>query len=312
MFALYTVQLTKNFLAASVPAFTHADLSLPLPNIVDRTPNEKLTVDILLAVVSEGEFLGVLRQLRPLPNRNGVVRVHHGTHTFMTGLFGVYASALVKQADEGVSNIQGAIVTIYDAISTWQPKATFMIGAALGLKPSEQQLGDVMVSSRLGSFSVENGVVKHGDYVVPSGRHLGPRFAVTDLLDWHFKRNNDGSDVKVHRGLLLGGPLNATNALALLASFRDQNVVGVDKEGEGVVTAAVSKSNEWIVVKGICGFVGAPLTKDHAAFAVAAAVSSLKHVLSRHCLSGLGCFDLSAAPPAAPAAQAPSITRKRL
>jgi nucleoside phosphorylase len=272
--------------------------------MIDANGDEMLPVDILLVVVAVDEFYGVFRQLQPLPNRQGVIRVFRGTQTYMVGRFGVYAAALVKLTGEDVPNIGDAQITISQAIAMWQSKATIMIGAALGLKPNEQQLGDVMVSSLLGPFTVAQGVVIRGEYVAP-GVNLSPRFDVSGLIGWHFKRYNDGNDVKVHRGLLFSGPLNAKTESALLRSSQKQTV-GFDKEGDGVVTAAISSSNEWIVVKGICGFVGASLTKEHVPFAVAAAVSAVKHILSRHCLSDLGCVDVTKTPPPSSIASATS------
>lgn len=259
--------------------------ALPTTTHVGDFSKRRPPVDILLAVVNSVEFFAVLRLLEPLSTGGAVLKGTAGKHTYHVGRFGVYAAALVKQSDDGVGLVAGSQVVVSEAIAYWKPKATFMIGIALGLY-GETKLGDVLVSARLGTFVVNSaGHLKQGAIVAGSGVHLDPLFDAASVYQWSF----DAS--KVHRGALACGRTDGVKPSMLRAAF--VGAVGLDLEGEGVMTAGLAQSTEWIVVKGVRGFVGVDKsTNELDEFAAAAASSLVMFVLKNHCLGALGCVNI--------------------
>mmetsp|Transcript_13441 Transcript_13441/g.40560 ORF Transcript_13441/g.40560 Transcript_13441/m.40560 type:complete len:514 (-) Transcript_13441:3151-4692(-) len=281
----------------------HPDMDIEIPAVEDvhAVDPDQSRVDLLLMVVTRVEFFAVMRKLEPLPGRACLLRVTPNHDAYVLGVFGVYRVALV-QCDMGGGEPGGAQQVANYALQFWRPKAVIMIGIAFGLQPAKQRFGDVLVSSQLASYDLqritgtEERVTQRGT-IKPSGAHLSPRFRDVGTYDWEFSRR-DGTACKVIRGQVLSGSVLAdslTYGQRLLESYPE--AIGGEMEGHGLSTACLSEGSQWIVVKAVCDFAGMdglPKRKDAQPFAAAAATSLVHHVLSRHCLGGLGCVPFTA------------------
>lgn len=96
--------------------------------------------------------------------------------TFVVGLFGVYAVALVSQTNPGLNGAHGSFKTIELSVSLWQPKGVFVIGTAFGLDAKQQRIGDVIASKTIYTYEMGgDGKLVQGDYGL-AGMQLSPWF----------------------------------------------------------------------------------------------------------------------------------------
>nr|BBH93256.1 hypothetical protein KTA_14550 [Thermogemmatispora argillosa] len=170
---------------------------------------------------------------------------------YFLGEIGGAATWLVR-TQMGALGPGGATLAVSEAISKLRPKAVIMVGIAFGLRPDEQQLGDILVSQQLMSYEPQRVgvgaggkmlVIPRGDRATASPRLLN-RFQ--DLgLDW--------TEAKPHFGLLLSGE-KLVDHPSLLKRLRDMapEAIGGEMEGAGLYAVAMRENCEWIVVKAIC------------------------------------------------------------
>ena len=298
--------------AAAPLTFEHDDLQLTESDteFVSTADPQTLGVDVVLFVVTAPELEAVLRLLQPLPGRKTVVETVASGQTTYVGLYGVYACAVVQQPAMGSGGVHGAHQVAGAAVRFWKPKAAIMIGIGFGLHPDKQELGDVLVSEKLGAYDLQRVTddsqkVTHRGTINDAGLRLVPRFVEAATRKWKFVNGANNVAAHVRRGLVLTGQVlvdSAPFAKALLEAYPD--AVGGEMEGDGVASACSAEKVEWIIVKGICDFAGLSGKKNKKAqpFAAAAAASLVKYALSKHTLSDLGCTDRTAEPAVAAAA----------
>ncbi|MBX5449023.1 TIR domain-containing protein [Thermogemmatispora sp.] len=162
------------------------------------------------------------------------------------------AATWLLRTQMGALGAGGATLAVSEAISKLRPEAVIMVGIAFGLRPGEQQLGDILVSQQLMSYEPQRvgvgdggkmALIPRGDRVTASVRLLS-RFQDLDL-DW--------TGAKAHFGLLLSGEklVDHPDLLKQLLTL-EREAIGGEMEGAGLYAAAMRERCEWIVVKAIC------------------------------------------------------------
>ena len=210
-----------------------------LPKPKDSKPWEEvdLPVDILLLTsVNEWEFSSCVSYFNP-----GFFRSYHKTHGYV--YFGEIGDenttkvALIK-CQKGSSGPGASTVTVRNAIPLLKPKAVICVGACGGLNESKLKLGDVVVSSKLGTYNPakvkESGTDVRGVEV----------FVNRDLLyllntaanGWEPPLTATDERVPmVHNGEFLSGPevVNSKKRRAQLTKkFSDALAIEMEAEGE--------------------------------------------------------------------------------
>jgi len=171
------------------PPLDHPDLRLPLPEIMrfDKWRRDEYPVDLVLLEYSWyfSEVLAVLRHMKPLPGQTTVLVVKEDEYYSYVGVFGVYRVALVFE-----------VSTIKD----WSPKAVIVIETTNGLVRNQQQVGDVIISHDVETYSLSSGdVMTPSKSIEASSMFLWNQFAELETKDWKF------GSAKVHRGQLVSG-----------------------------------------------------------------------------------------------------------
>ena len=187
-------------------------LRYDLPSVSDIQTTDKelqLPVDILLLTVEHGEFLACYQQLKN-PYRQ-----------WFDGLGYVYFEeedesekekmkiALLKcyRASVGPGS---SVVSVENAVTVLRPKTVISVGACSGLSPEKTKLGDVVVSSKLTTYTSK---VVMSDQEQSTGLrpYVSKRFldVIKNCADgWQTPLKNPGANqvVNVHCGEILSGP----------------------------------------------------------------------------------------------------------
>ena len=183
---------------------------------------------------------------------NSISVCYIGNYTYYIGKFGNYPIIHVECGSMGAVGKDAAIMTVSDAIQEWEPDGVIMVGIAFGLKPEEQNMGDVLISRCLRNYEfkkvTERGYVQRSS-VPEAGNVLYNRFS---QCDWKYPAK--GKKAKKHKGELISGEkvINNKRRRDEIKKFFP-NAIGGDMESFGVYSAAANKNiTEWIIVKGIC------------------------------------------------------------
>lgn len=152
------------------------------------------------------------------------------------------------QSEMGVATPGGALSTALQAIQDLHPQAIIMCGIAFGLRPDNQQLGDILISRQLAYYEPQKvdlklGPIQRGDRVIASMRLLD-RFRSADI-EW--------KGAPTHFGLILSGEklVNHPDLLKKLLEIEPE-AIGGEMEGAGLYAAASGTKVDWILVKAIC------------------------------------------------------------
>ncbi|MBP6843903.1 MAG: hypothetical protein KA201_09180 [Kofleriaceae bacterium] len=252
-------------------------------------------VHVLVETATDTETAAVLSAMRPLPGQVGLVVGGVGIATYTVGAIGRYAVAHV-QADMGPDGQNSATLATSDAIGEVRPRAVFLVGIAFGIDRAKQRLGDVLVAqyvtgyemTKLRPESIEGrsllvpgcGQVEDRSTTLPGNVILCERFKA-HKRSWRFLRS-DGSRVSVLVGeVLSGGKLVNNREFRDWLALRFPSALGGEMEGIGAYGAALRKGVPVLLVKAICDWADG-LKNDRAqAFAAAAAVGLVQHVLDK-------------------------------
>ncbi|WP_154781111.1 hypothetical protein [Flavobacterium sp. LC2016-13] len=213
-------------------------------------------INLLLITANDIETFHVRQALLPLEDNADVLKVPHGQHTYFIGIFGEYLAVHVQLGKMGSISYNGAILTSYDAIEAWHPKAVVMVGVAMGTDESKQKIGDVLISEAIISYESQRlgseEIVQRGPIVDP-GVVLFNRFK--NSTGWSSPIEN-GLFAKKRIGHILSGEKLIDNlAERNIILSRYPNAIGAEMEGAGIYAACKTKNvNEWILVKGICDY----------------------------------------------------------
>lgn len=154
------------------------------------------------------------------------------------------ATVWMVQSEMGTATPGGALLTVRQAIQDLRPQAVILCGVACGLRPDQQQLGDILVARQLLYYEPmnNNDPVLHGDRTTASERLLD-RFRSIDL-DW--------SGPPAHFGLVLSGEKWIDDpAFRQWLLTIEPEAIGGEMEGAGLYAAARDSRVDWILVKAI-------------------------------------------------------------
>jgi Ras-related C3 botulinum toxin substrate 1 len=270
-----TVEVDADFGSVRLPETAFAMLD----------PTE-LSIEIVLVVTSEVAFSAVLRLMIPLRGQQDVLQsrseneIYRHKVSYHVGLFGAYTAALVQESG------------IASAIRLWKPIAVIKVGVGYGLRPNDQNIGDVLVSAELGHYDLHIGDDGSVDVVQPGlssqpDPHLAAQFDAAATRGWRFELTEGGRCSTVFRGLLLSGspsafvysgPHTDISKSTLLRSYRD--ALGGEFCAENIASMCFNNT-AWMVVNGICEFGGSSQRNSiEVRQSAAAAASLVQHVLS--------------------------------
>jgi len=219
----------------------------------------------------------VVRHMKPLPGQTTVLVMTEDKDYSYVGVFGVYRVALVSE-----------VSTIKD----WSPKAVVVIGTALGMVRNQQQVGDVIISHDVETYSLSRGdVVTPSKSIEPISMFLWNQFAESETKDWKF------GSAKVHRGQLVSGYWTDSEQMMEMLHRLYPNAIGCISQGYYISslwdTLQTAGINHFVFIKGVDGFVESVGDQNtlyiQNRIAAAAAVSLIHYVLSIDCLSEIGC-----------------------
>lgn len=235
--------------------------------IVTVTPVERKAV--LTALES---YIGV-----PIaPRYDGVVPVFSaGRPINGTEVHVVQAGAQGLNAPSGVTNVTA------DAIRHIEPDYAIIAGICYGLKPDEQQLGDILVSDRTrdldhAKLAERNGELDRQD----RGEDVAPSPILLNACQAAEQTWSQISDVQVRFGQMLAWNklLNADLAISALRD-RYRWAIGGDMEGAGFHAVTRGAGVESILVKSICDW-GANKDSSYQATAARNAAEFVFHLIS--------------------------------
>jgi nucleoside phosphorylase len=161
------------------------------------------------------------------------------------------ASIFMVRSEMGAGGAGGSLLTVQQGIETLSPAAVVMVGIAFGLKPEEQEIGDILVSRQVVDYETQK--IKSGLNSETIIYSRGDRWTAPPLMIDRFsngKLNWQGS--AVYFGSMLSGA-----KLVDHQGFRDQlaqrepEAIGGDMEAAGLCAAAQRNKVDWIVVKAI-------------------------------------------------------------
>jgi nucleoside phosphorylase len=260
-----------------------------VPDIVSSAGDDtewEPTIVMLTAVRTERDM--VLRRMEPFEGSSGIIKITSGPDTYYGGLLAQHRIALVM-SEPGAIGRAASILTTYEAIRRWNPKAVMAVGFSFGMNPHKHKIADILISKTVTNYEsqrVEDDLVIPRGTTVEAGQHLLNRFLNVD--GWEFRRP-DGSSVSTKAGQILSGEklVDSLNfKLGLLARYPE--ALGGEMEGAGLYAAAERAKVEWIIVKAICDWGDGNKHKQYQPLAAAAAVSLFEHVLKDpDALSGL-------------------------
>jgi nucleoside phosphorylase len=215
------------------------------------SPSSAQRCDVLLVTATDVE----LRAVREVAVNEWGARFERQygrieTYYFLGEIGG--AATWLLRTEMGTLGAGGATLAVSEAIRSLKPVAVIMVGIAFGLRPDEQQLGDILVSRQLMSYEPQRlGSGAHGEMVpVPRGDRAtaSPR-----LLSRFRDAKLDWNGPEPHFGLLLSGEklVDHPDLLKQLLALEPE-AIGGEMEGAGLYAAAMRERCEWIVVKAIC------------------------------------------------------------
>ncbi len=254
----------------------------PLPTVVSADVSELTpqNVDVLVLTATRVERDTVLKYLRPLADREQIVKVFQDQNTYFVGQLGNYETSVCMCEMGSVGRDASSAVTA-DAIRFWSPIAVLMVGIAFGRDQNKQRIGDVLVADRIIPYEPKR---QGAATTFPRGHQhsvgatLLNRFRNT--TGWSFG-GPDGVPCDVHFGPILSGEKLVDDPDFKEDLFEDfPHAIGGEMEGAGLSASAERLKCEWILVKGICDWADGDKEKKHQAFAAAAATDLVTAVLS--------------------------------
>lgn len=216
------------------------------------------------------------------------VRVHAATapartylkhHTvFHLGIMG-NAEVLLAQSEAGSIDPGSAGYAAMDLIDQTQPDYLILAGICFGLQESSQEIGDILVSTRVRAVDLRK-LVEGQDGKVDTQTRGDRASASVTLVDRFRSACVDWPGPKVHFGVML-----SSNMLVNAASVRDglrqaePDGIGGEMEGAGIYAAGANRKVDWIIVKAICDW-GVRKTDDFQPAAARNAARYVAHVVS--------------------------------
>lgn len=161
------------------------------------------------------------------------------------------ASIFMVRSEMGAGGAGGSLLTVQQGIELLSPAAVVMVGIAFGLKPEEQEIGDILVSRQVVDYEPQK--IKSGQQSETIIFSRGDRWTAPPRMIDRFSNgelNWQGS--AVHFGpMLSGAKLVDHQGFRDQLAQRDPEAIGGDMEAAGLCAAAQRNKVDWIVVKAI-------------------------------------------------------------
>lgn len=219
-------------------------------------PSSAESPDVLILTAADIEY-DTMIELAGIRETQRERRRTVGSKTFLDlGFDGCAVWAL--QCRKGSVGPGSSLDTLKDALHVLDPKPRLVIntGIAFGLRPSKQEMGDVLVAEQVRLYEIE----RRGTTRVARGDKVS---CSTLLLSWFRDFRTDWAlNIRAHRrprvhvGLFLSGEKLSDDEAFVSELLRvEPEAIGGEMEAAGVYTAAAGEPLQhvhWAVVKGIC------------------------------------------------------------
>ena len=242
--------------------------------------NDKV-IDVAILVATPVELLQVVRLLKPLHDKEHILKIAYKQETYYLGIFGCFRTAVCKTM-MGSDGVAGSMLVTNAIALVWKPRVIIMVGIAFGANREKQKPADVMVASSI--YPYESQRINANEE--PTLRNSMPITSTTLLNrfdnahDWVFHRP-DGTPVGKHIGRLFSGAkLIDDPKFKKKLLVHDTTAIGGEMEGAGVWAAAVRNFVDWILVKSVCDWADGSKDDTLQEMAAASAASLCHHVLS--------------------------------
>jgi HAD superfamily phosphoserine phosphatase-like hydrolase len=248
----------------------------------------KIKIQIAIITANNIEMNAVISRLKNLKDYNCKFSVVYQKQTYYIARFGVFNAVVIRLGSMGIHAPNAASFSANDLIKVWNPHAIIAVGVAMGMKPSEQQLGDVLISKEILNYNILKSTERCDINRSPrpmADSSLYDRF--TNCSEWSFCLDEKRKAMS-HEGLFITGASlvnnkRLTNKLKKL--FPD--AIGNEMEASGIWAASERNRVPWIIVKGVCDW-GKDKTEDFQPLAATSAVSLCETVFSKEdALSGI-------------------------
>lgn len=215
---------------------------------------------VLTALASE--YQAVAEQLRP----TGTVKTRTGTRFAIGAITGTYVGWEVRLAEIGAGNA-GAAAEVAAAVEQFRPQLVLFVGVAAGLKPEDQELGDVVVAAHV--YNLHGG--KHAVADDGSSVHLGRPVTLTTShrLEqlarevardaWQPACRGRGRTPQAHLKAIVASEAvlaDGDGALRERISLMYDDAAALDMESYGVYEAARRADVPALVIRGLSDFAG--------------------------------------------------------
>jgi nucleoside phosphorylase len=166
------------------------------------------------------------------------------------------AKVLGLQIEMGSTTRGGSSAALPEAIKETTPQFVILVGIAFGMDRKKQELGDILVSTKLALYEMkrigtskkgEDVEVQRGDTASASERILSKFRAWSSEHQWQ--------GVPVHFGLMVSGEKLIDNAKfkkKLIEKYPE--AIGGEMEAAGAYVTAEFYKRDWIVVKAVCDY----------------------------------------------------------
>ncbi|NQU23517.1 MAG: 5'-methylthioadenosine/S-adenosylhomocysteine nucleosidase [Candidatus Nealsonbacteria bacterium] len=259
------------------------------PDLARQVAVESVDFAIVVALPQELEALRrYFPELSKVQIGDGVVRTYYRAEISAPGrtVYRVVATLL-----NSMGNLEAAHATA-DLIHIWSPRFVLVNGIAGGLRPSDQEFGDVVVSDSIVYYElgkVRDSGVERRNRQFPADRRL-----LKGMLDFTSSRwrkrlpirpdnlSACGSIPRIHIGPIASGEkvIAATQEVDRLLQTQP-DLIAVEMESAGVASAAFSalKQVGFLTVRAICDFANASKDDRWHAYAASSAASCLREFL---------------------------------
>jgi nucleoside phosphorylase/tetratricopeptide (TPR) repeat protein len=185
------------------------------------------------------------------------------------------------QSEQGAGGLGAAQQTVQKGIETLAPSAVVMVGIAFGVNPEKQQIGDILVASKLLLYEPQR---VGAEVTIPRGTRAdcSPR-----LLDRCRSAELYWDGAAVRFGLVLSGEKLVDNLVFRQELLKfEPEAIGGEMEGAGLYVACQDRHVDWILVKAICDWADGNKAADKDARQATAARNAALFVL--HTLQKVG------------------------
>ncbi len=263
---------SHNVVTTRPTAFTQP--TQPLTSPLSNSIRNAQPGNILILTVTKVEAQAVLDAFSQAAGTKWTRQVIEKKTYYNLGAHGGVPVFMV-QSEPGTATPGGALMTVRQAIQDLNPQAVIMCGIAFGLRPDEQQLGDILIAKQIQYYEpqkvdIQGGHIPRGDRATSAERLLD-RFRSADL-DW--------PGAPLYFGLVLSGEKLVNDPV-----FRDwlletePEAVGGEMEGAGLYVAARDAKVDWILAKAVCDWADGKKDDEAHPLAASNAAQFVLHVL---------------------------------